>query len=103
MKNQNCMTEKITSRFLSGNASYRSVQNVLSFRLLSLNTNIKIYGNIILSVVLYGFETWSLILREERSLRVFENRVLRKIFEPKRDEGAGEWRRLHEEELGDLY
>jgi len=97
------MTEKITSRFLSGNASYRSVQNVLSFRLLSLNTNIKIYGNIILSVVLYGFETWSLILREERSLRVFENRVLRKIFEPKRDEGAGEWRRLHEEELGDLY
>ena len=97
------MTEKITSRFLSGNASYRSVQNVLSFRLLSLNTNIKIYGNIILSVVLYGFETWSLILREERSLRVFENRVLRKIFEPKSDEGAGEWRRLHEEELGDLY
>jgi len=97
------MTEKIKSRFLSGNASYLSVQNVLSSSFLSLKTNIKIYGNIILSVVLCGFVTWSLILREERSLRVFEISMLRKIFGPNRDEGAGEWRKLHEEEFGDLY
>jgi hypothetical protein len=52
---------------------------------------------------LSGFETWSLILREEHRLRVFENRVLRRIFGPKRDEVAGEWRKLHNEELCDLY
>ena len=56
-----------------------------------------------MTVVLYGCETWSLTLREERRLRVFENRVLRRIFEPKRDEVTGEWRKLHNEELGDLY
>ena len=54
-------------------------------------------------VVLYGCETWSLTLREERKLRVFANRVLRKIFGPRRDEVTGEWRRLHNEELNDLY
>jgi len=54
-------------------------------------------------VVLYGCETWSLILREERRLRVFENRVLRRIFAPKRDEVTGEWRKLHDVELNDLY
>ena len=58
---------------------------------------------IILPVVLYGCETWSLILREERKLRVFENMVLRRIFGPRRDEKTGEWRRLHNEELNDLY
>jgi hypothetical protein len=52
---------------------------------------------------LYGCETWSLALREERRLRVFENRVLRKIFGPKRDEVTGEWRKLHNEELSDVY
>ena len=57
----------------------------------------------ILPVVLYGCETWSLTLREERKLRVFENRVLRKIYGPRRDEVTGEWRRLHSEELNDLY
>jgi hypothetical protein len=61
------------------------------------------YRIIILSVVLYGCETWSLTLREERRLRVFENTVLRRIFGPKRDEVTGEWRRLHNEELYDLY
>ena len=55
----------------------------------------KIYRTIILSVVLYGCETWSLTLREERRLRVFENRVLRRVFGPKRDEVTGEWRKLH--------
>ena len=56
-----------------------------------------------MNVVLYGCETWSLTLREERRLRVFENRVLRRVFEPKRDEITGEWRKLHNEELRDLY
>ena len=54
-------------------------------------------------VVLYGCEAWSLTLREERRLRVFENRVLRRVFGPKRDEVTGEWRKLHNEELSDLY
>ena len=64
-------------------------------RLLSKNVKIKIYGTIILSVVLYGCETWSLTLREERKLKVFENKVLRRISGPRRDEVTGDWRRLH--------
>ena len=64
---------------------------------------IKIYRTIILPVVLYGCETWSLTLREERRLRVSENRVLRRVFGPKRDEVTGEWRKLHNEELNNLY
>jgi hypothetical protein len=71
--------------------------------LLSKNTKITVYRTIILPVVLYGCETWSLTLREEQRLRVFENRVLRGIFGPKGDEATGEWRRLHNEELNDLY
>jgi hypothetical protein len=66
---------------------------------LSRNVNIKIYKTTILPVGLYGGETWFLILREEHSLRVFENRVLRKIFGPKRDEVAGEWKKLDSGEL----
>jgi hypothetical protein len=66
------------------------VQNLLSSRLLSKNLKIKVYRTIILPVVLYGCETWSLILREEHRLRVFENRVLRRAFGPKRDEVTGE-------------
>ena len=58
---------------------------------------------IILPVVSYGCETWSLTLREERKLRVFENMVLRRIFGPRRDEVMWEWRKLHNEELNDLY
>ena len=68
---------------------------LLSSRLLSKNLKIKIYRTIILPVVLYGCETWSLTLREERKVRVFENMVLRRIFGPRRDEVTGEWRRLH--------
>jgi hypothetical protein len=75
----------------------------LSSRLLSRNVKVKIYKTIILPVVLYGCETWSLTLREEHRLRVFENRVLRRIFGPKRDEVTGEWRKLHSEELHNLY
>ena len=79
------------------------MQNLLSTRLLSNNLKIKIYRTIILPVVLYGCETWSLTLREERKLRVFENMVLRRIFGPRMDEVTGIWRRLHNEELNDLY
>jgi hypothetical protein len=64
---------------------------------------IRIYKTIILSVILYGCETWSLTLREEHRLRMFENKVLRRIFGPKRDEVTGEWRKLHNEELRDFY
>jgi hypothetical protein len=67
------------------------------------NLKIRIYKTIILPVVLYGCETWSLILREEHRLRVFENKVLRRIFGPKGDEVTGEWRKLHNEELHDFY
>jgi hypothetical protein len=87
----------------SGNACYHSVQNLLSSRLLSKHLKIRIYKTIILPVVLYGCETWSLTLREEHRLRVFENSVLRRIFGPKRDEVTGEWRKMHNEELCDLY
>ena len=65
--------------------------------------NMKIYRNIILPVGLYGCEIWSLTLRELRRLRLFENRFLRRIFGPKRDEGTEEWRKLHNEELNDTY
>jgi hypothetical protein len=64
---------------------------------------IKIYRIILLPVALYGCETWSPTLREERRLRVFENRVLRRIFVPKRDEVTGEWRKLHNDELSEMY
>jgi len=79
------------------------VQNLLFSRLLSKNLKIKIYRIIILPVVLYGCETWLLALKEERRLRVLENRVLKKVFGPKVDEVTGEWRKLHKEELNDLY
>jgi len=108
LTNQNSIQEEIKSRLKSENACYRSVQNLLSSCLLYKNLNIKIYRTIILPVVLYGCETWSLTLREERRLRVFENsvfenRVLRRIFWPKRDEVTGEWRKLHNELVNNLY
>jgi hypothetical protein len=74
-----------------------------SKRLLSKNLKIRIHKTIILPVVLYGCETWYLTLREEHILGLFENRVLSRIFGPKRDEVTGEWRKLHNEELHDLY
>ena len=92
LTNQNSIQKEIKSRLKSGNACYHSVQNLLSSSLLSKNLKIKIYRTIILPVVLYGCETWSLTLREEHRLRVFENRVLRRIFGPRRDgvTGSGE-------------
>jgi hypothetical protein len=101
LKNRNSIQEKIKSRRKSGNACYHWVQNRLFSS--SLSKNVRIYRTIILPLVLYGCETWSLTLRNERRLRVFENRVLRRIFGPNRDEVTGEWRRLHNEELNDLY
>jgi hypothetical protein len=96
--NQNLILEEIKRKSNSGNACYHSVENLLYSRLLSKNVKIRVYNTIILPVVLYGCETWSLTLREEHRLRVFEKRVLRRIFEPKRDEVTGEWRKLHNEE-----
>ena len=103
LTNQNSIAEEIKSRLRSGNACNHLVQNLLSSSLLSKNLNIKIYRNITLPIVLYGCEAWSLTLREERKLRVFDNMVLRRVFGPRRDEVTGEWRRLHNEELNDLY
>jgi hypothetical protein len=74
----------------------------LSSCLLSRNVQVKIYRSIVLPVVLYGCETWSLTLREKHRVRVFENRVLRRIFGPKRDEVKGEWRKLYNGELRNL-
>ena len=101
--NQNSIQEEIKSRLKSGNACFHSVQNLLPSSWLSKNLKIKIYRTIILLVVLYGCETWSFTLRVERRLRVSENRVLRRIFGPKRDGITGEWRKLHTKELNDLY
>ncbi|KAJ4438112.1 hypothetical protein ANN_14051 [Periplaneta americana] len=86
-----------------GNACYYSVEKLLSSSLLSKNLKVRIYKTVILPVVLYGCETWTLTLREEHRLRVFENKVLRKIFGAKRDEVTGEWRKLHNTELHALY
>jgi hypothetical protein len=84
--NQNLIQEEIKWRLNSGNACYHSDLNLLSSRLLPKNVKIRIYKTIILPVILYGCETWSLTLREEHRLRVSENRVLRRIFRPKGDE-----------------
>ena len=98
LTNKNSIPEEIKSRLKVENAYYYSVQNLLSSSLLSKKLKIKIYRTTILHVALYG----SLTLREERRLRVFKDRVLRRIFGPKRDDVTGEWRKLHNEELSDL-
>jgi hypothetical protein len=100
LTNKNDIHDKIKSRLYSGNAYSYSVQNLLSSLLISKNLMIKIYKNVILIVVLYGCETWSLTLREEHRLRVFESRVLR-IFVPKREEDES-WRKLHNNEFHSL-
>jgi hypothetical protein len=90
--NQNLIRKDIKRRLNSVGACYRSVQNLLSSRLLSKNVNIRIYKTIIFPLVLYGCKTLSLT-REEYRLNVFENRVLRRILGPKRDEVTGGWRK----------
>jgi hypothetical protein len=98
------MHEEIKSILNLGNTSYHSVQSLLSSRLLSRNVKVEIYRTVILTLVLCGCETWSLTLREEHRLRMFENRVLRRIFGRKKDETTGEWRKLYSGgELHNLY
>ena len=89
LTNQNSIQKELKSRLKSGNACYHSVQNLLSSSLPSKNLKIKIHRTIILPVVLCGCETWSLTLREERMLRVLEDRLLRRIFGVKKDEVTG--------------
>jgi hypothetical protein len=101
LTNQNDIRYEIKSRLNSGNACYHSVQNILSPRPITKNLKIKIYRTVILPVVLYGCETWSLTFGEEHRLRFSENRVLR-IFGPKREEDVS-WRKLHNDELQSLY
>ena len=91
------------TRLKSEKAGYHSVQNLLSTSLQTKTMTIQIHRNIILPIVLYGCETRSLTLREELRMKVYESRVLRRIFGPRRDEVTGEWRKLHSEELNDLY
>jgi hypothetical protein len=98
LKNQNDIDDEIKSRLNSGNACYHSVQNLLSYK----QIKIKIYKTLSLPILLYECETWSLTLREEHRLRVSENRVLSKILGPKREED-GSWRKLHNDELHNLY
>ena len=83
--NTNDIREEIKRRINMGNACYYSLEKILSSRLLSKKLKVETYKTIILPVILYGCETWSLILREEHILRVFENKVLRKIFGAKKD------------------
>ena len=100
LTNQNSIQKEIKCRLKAVNSCFYST--LLSSRLLPKNLKIKIYETIILPFVLYGCETWSLTLREEYRLRVFENWILRRILGPKMDEN-GKWRRLHNEELHSLY
>jgi hypothetical protein len=101
--NQKFIQVEIRRRLNSDNAFYHSVQNVLSSRLVPKNVNIGVYKTIILPVALYGCEAWSLTLREQHRLRVFNNRVLRRIFGPKGDKVTRRWRKLHNVELRSLY
>jgi len=98
LTNQKSIQEEITSRLKSVNACCHSVHYLSSSGLLSKNLKIKVHRTIILPVVLYWCETWSLTLREEHRLR-----VSRGIFGHTRDKVKGEWRKLHNEELHDLY
>ena len=86
---QNSIHEEITSRLTSGNACYHSLQNLFSSSFLSKTLRSKMYRTIILPMVLYGCETWSLTVREECRLRVFENRVLKRMFGPKGQSNRG--------------
>jgi hypothetical protein len=100
--NQNLIQGEIKRRLNSGNACYHSVQKILSSHLLSKNMKVRIYKTVIFSVVLYGCETWSLTLREEYRLKIFQNSMLR-IFGPKRYEVRGGWRKLDIEKIHNLY
>jgi len=103
LKNRNSLYKEIESRSKSVKACYHSVQSLLSFSALSKNIKFKIYRTIILPVVLYERETLSLTLTEERRPCLLQNSLLRRIFGPKRGEVTGDWKKLHKNELNDLY
>jgi hypothetical protein len=103
LTNQSSIQEDNHSTLQSGNACCHLVKNLLSSSLLSKIIKIKIQRTVILSIILYGYENWSLTLKEGHMLRVFQNKVLRKIFGPKRDDVTWEWTELHNEELNELY
>jgi hypothetical protein len=102
LTNQNDIHDEIKSTLNLGNACYYSVQNLLPYRLISKNLKIKIYKTVILPVVLYGGETWSLTLGEEYGLKVFQNRVLRRISRPKMEVDRS-WKKVHNDELHKLH
>ena len=102
LTNENYIQKEIKNRLKTGNASYHSVQNHLVSSLLPKNFKVMIYRTLILPEVVYGCETWLVTMREERRLRVFQNRVMT-IFGPKRDEITRKWRKLHNDELNNLY
>ena len=99
LTNQNSFHEEIKCRLQSRNTCYYMVQNLLSYSLLSKNIKVQIYGTIILPFVLYGCDTWSPTVSEEHRLRMFRNRVLRKVFGPTRGEVMGWWGIWHNETL----
>jgi hypothetical protein len=103
LKNKNSVQEEIKSRLKSVTTCYHSVRNLLSSNLLSKSLKTNIYSAILLPVVLYGCEAWSLTLREGPRLKMFEIRVLRRIFGPKRCGVTRKWGKLHNEELNDTY
>jgi hypothetical protein len=101
--NKSKLGSQSKSRLNFGNACYHSVQSVMCSHLVPRNLKIKIYKTIILHVVLYGCETFTLTVRDVHRLRVFENRLLRRVIGPKREEVVGEWTRLLNEKLHNLY
>jgi hypothetical protein len=101
--NQNYIHEKIKSRLNLGNICYCTVQNVKCSCLISKNVKITIYKIIILPTVLNGCKTWSLTSREEHTLNVFEKRVLRRVSGSKRHEETGDWGKVHNEEINNLF
>ena len=103
LTNQNSIQEDNHSTLQLGNVCCHLVKNLLSSSLISKFIKIKIKRTVILSMILYGYENWSLTFKEGHMLRVFQNKVLKKIFGSKRDEVTGEWRKLHNEELNDVY
>ena len=103
VSNTNDIREEIKRRINMGNACYYSLEKILSSRLLSKKLEVKTYKTIILLVVFHNCETWSLASREEHRLKVFENKVLRKIFGAKKDKITGEWRKLHNAEIHAVF
>jgi hypothetical protein len=100
--NQNLIQEESKTRLNSDNACYHSVQNLLFSRMPSKRLKLKLCKIIILPMVLYGWQNFYLILREENRLRVYENTFLRRMFGPRRDEVTGGWRKSHNVELHNL-